>query len=127
MVKYSESDDPDERESSEPTDADESEGNRPKEPILFLLDSFERSFRRIDDLYARYEEFPGRVRFALGIVGFLSSAYLGSVVKRTVDATAGSISKSLVGSFTAFSLGIQIVLPILALIYSGSGRQQKPY
>lgn len=103
-------------ESSETAGEVVSVDSRPKDPVLFLVDSFERGSRRIDDLYARYEELPGGVKFGFGTVSFLSSAYLGAVVKQTVDSTASAITRSLVSGFSAFRLGTQVVLPILALL-----------
>ena len=61
--------------------SDERRVHRPKDPLLFLVGAFDRALRNVDYLHARFEELPGRVRSGVGIVTFVSSAYLGPTIK----------------------------------------------
>lgn len=90
--------------------------DRPKDPLLFLVGTFDRALRNVDGLHARFEELPGRVRSGVGVLTFVSSAYLGPAIKRALDSLVGTTLGPLVNDFMAFSLGTQVTLAILALL-----------
>lgn len=98
------------------TGLDERQVGRPKDPLLFIAGAFDRTLRNIDYLHARFEELPGRVRSGVGVVTFVSSAYLGPVIKQALDSLVGTTLGPLVYDFMAFSLGMQVTLAILGLL-----------
>lgn len=101
---------------SDATEADTVETTRPSDPVLFLVRVVERLLRGIDRLYARLEALPGRVRFGIGVVSFVSSAYFGTTVRWLVDSLVGRTLGTLVTEFMSFSSGVRVLLVLVTLV-----------
>lgn len=105
----------DDSETAGPT-GETSASRRPRDPVLALLRIVKRALRRIDQLHARLEAFPGRVQFGIGVLTFVSSAYFGVAIKRTVDSLVGETVRPLLNGFVALSSGVQVTVIGLALL-----------
>lgn len=101
---------------AETTDSDVTKSRRPRDPVLALIYAIKRLIRKIDHLHARLEALPGRVQFGVGVLTFLSSAYFGTAIKRTVDVVAGQILTRLLIGFTRRSPSVQVTVVALVLV-----------